>query len=168
VSWAEVVQAREPASGQHVYTVAVQTSPDGLLYLTVGVTRLAGGALTLSGYPAFVGPPPSVPVPTPSQATAGVEPALETVVRRALGNYLSASASELAADLTPGAQISLPPNPLQLTGISHTGWAAGSAVQVTAQALDRRGVRYTLAYELDVSRLRGRWEISAIQTDPRE
>ena len=26
--------------------------------------------------------------------------------------------------------------------------------------------RYTLDYELDVSQLGGRWEISAIQTDP--
>ncbi len=166
VAWAEVVQSREPARGQHVYTVAAQTDASGLLYLTVGVTRRPSGVLSLSGYPAFVGPPASAPA---SMVPAGPpigEPALEVVVRRALGNYLSGSGSELAADLTAGAQVSLPPNRLQLDSVGHPSWAQGSAVQVTAQASDARGVRYTLSYELDVARVRGRWEISAIQTDP--
>ena len=166
VAWAEVVQSREPATRRHVYTVAVQTDSGGLLYLTVGVSRLSTGALTLSGYPAFVGPPESVPAPTPTQGAPVADPALETVVRRALGNYVSASPSELAADLTAGARVSLPPNPLSLDGNGHPTWTEGSAVEVVAQASDARGVRYTLAYELDVARVRGRWEISAIQTDP--
>jgi hypothetical protein len=34
------------------------------------------------------------------------------------------------------------------------------------QAQDARGARYTLAYELDVARVQGRWEVSAIQTNP--
>jgi hypothetical protein len=34
------------------------------------------------------------------------------------------------------------------------------------QAQNARGARYTLAYELDVARVQGRWEVSAIQTDP--
>ena len=34
------------------------------------------------------------------------------------------------------------------------------------EAHDGRGVHYTLAYELDVGRAQGRWEISAVQTDP--
>ena len=167
VAWAEVVQAREPAAGRHVYTVAAQTDADGLVYLTVGVSRLPSGALALSGYPAFVGPPDSVPAPTPIQGPAVTDPALETVVRRALGNYLSAAASELAADLTAGARVSLPPNPLTLDGLGRPTWTEGSAVEVTAQASDARGVRYTLAYELDVARVQGRWEVSAVQTDPR-
>ncbi len=166
VSWAEVVQSREPARGEHVYTVAVQTDESGLLYLTVGVTRASSGVLVLTGFPAFVGPPLSSPA-TPSAHGAPIDdPALEVVVRRALGNYLSGAGSELAADLTTGARVSLPPNRLQLTGSGHPIWAQGSAVQVTAQASDGRGVRYTLTYELDVARVRGRWEISAIQTDP--
>ncbi len=46
-------------------------------------------------------------------------------------------------------------------------WAPrGSAVLATVQAQDARGVRYTLAYELDVLRAQGRWEISAVQMDP--
>jgi hypothetical protein len=39
-------------------------------------------------------------------------------------------------------------------------------VIATVQAQDGRGVRYTLAYELDVRTSQGRWEISAVQTDP--
>jgi len=167
VDWAEVVQAREPVTGTHIYTVAAQTDAQGLLYLTVGVTREASGALALSGYPAFVGPPDHVPAAPPPHGRA-VDPALEVVVRRALGNYMSASSSELAADLTPEAQVSLPPNPLTVNTIGRPGWTEGSAVQVLAQASDSRGVRYTLAYELDVAKVRGRWEISAIQTDPRD
>jgi len=166
VEWAEVVQSREPVSGQHVYTVAAQTDSAGLLYLTVGVTRVASGALTLSGYPAFVGRPVAVPAPTPPHGAAIDDLALELVVRRALGNYLSASGSELAADLTVNAEVALPANPLTLESTTPPTWAAGSAVQVTAQAKDARGVRYTLTYELDVTRVRGRWEISAIQTNP--
>ena len=46
-------------------------------------------------------------------------------------------------------------------------WAPeGSSVLATVQAQDARGVRYTLAYELDVAREQGRWEVSAVQMDP--
>ena len=33
-------------------------------------------------------------------------------------------------------------------------------------AQDARGARYTLAYELDVAEVAGRWEVAAIQMDP--
>ena len=46
-------------------------------------------------------------------------------------------------------------------------WAPeGSSVLATVQAQDGRGVQYTLAYELDVVREQGRWEVSAVQMDP--
>jgi hypothetical protein len=61
VEWAEVVQAREPGPGRHVYTIAAQTQEAGLVYLSVGVSRVITGRLALSGYPAFVGPPASEP-----------------------------------------------------------------------------------------------------------
>jgi hypothetical protein len=48
-------------------------------------------------------------------------------------------------------------------------WAPGEgSVLATVQARDRRGAQYTLAYELDVLRQQGRWEVSAVQTDPDE
>jgi hypothetical protein len=169
VEWAEVVQERESGPSQHVYTVAAQTDDVGLQYLTVSVVRTAGGSLALGGYPAFVGAPASGPAQTSSQGRLREvdEPALATVVGRALRNYLSASDSELAADLTSDARVSLPMASLSLEAVQRLDWAPGAgAVLAVVQAADARGARYTLAYELDVARVQGRWEVSAIQMDP--
>jgi len=174
VESAEVVQEREVEAepgrpGEHVYTVAAQTDDAGLLYLTVSVVRTAEGSLALGGYPAFVGAPASGPAQTQAQAHLREvgEPALATVVGRALRNYLAASASELAADLTAGAQVSLPAVALSMESVQRLDWAPGAgAVLAVVAAADARGAHYTLAYELDVARVQGRWEISAIQMDP--
>jgi hypothetical protein len=173
VEWAEVVQARElelvPARPEHVYTVAAQTDDAGLQYLTVSVVRTAEGSLALGGYPAFVGAPASGPAQTGAQAHLREvgEPALATVVARALRNYLAASASELAADLTADAHVSLPAASLSLESVQRLDWAQGAgAVLAVVAAGDTRGAHYTLAYELDVARVQGRWEVSAIQMDP--
>ncbi len=167
VEWAEVVQAREPAPGEHVYTVAAQTDAAGLLYLTVPVMRASTGALALAGYPAFVGAPAAGPAQSAGHLREVDEPALATVVQRALRNYLAASAGELAADLSNGARISLPSLVLSLDSVQRLDWASqGSAVLATVQAQDARGVQYTLAYELDVVREQGRWEVAAVQVDP--
>jgi hypothetical protein len=167
VQWTEVVQEREPVTGEHVYTVAAQTDDAGLQYLTVSVVRTAGGSLALDGYPAFVGGPATGPAQAQEHLREVNEPALATVVGRALRNYLSASGSELAADLTSDARVSLPSATLSLESVQHLDWAPGTgAVLAIVQAQDARGARYTLAYELDVARVQGRWEVSAIQTDP--
>jgi Conjugative transposon protein TcpC len=172
VESAEVVQERELVSAsavEHVYTVAAQTDDAGLLYLTVSVVRTAGGSLALGGYPAFVGAPASGPAQTGAQAQLHEvgEPALATVVDRALRNYLAASASELAADLTASAHVSLPAVALTLESVQRLDWAPGpGSVLAVVAATDARGAHYTLAYELDVARVQGRWEISAIQMNP--
>ena len=167
VGWAEVVQAREPQTGDHVYTVAAQTDPSGLLYLTVGVTRLKDGALALSGDPAFVGPPATAVESQPAQLRPVQDQALETVVHRALTNYLAGSSDELAADLSPTARVSLPTTHLLLHEMARVTWAPGQgAVLAVVQASDPRGAGYTLAYEVDVARAQGRWEVSAVQMDP--
>src|SRR5207237_9204088 len=67
VEWVEVVQAREPLPGEHIYTLAAQTDTAGLLYLTVSVRRQADGSLALADYPAFVGPPAYAPFQARSQ-----------------------------------------------------------------------------------------------------
>jgi hypothetical protein len=167
VEWAEVVQARTAAPGEQIYTVAAQTDTSGLVYLTVPVARTPAGGLALAGYPAFVGAPASEPPHPPAHLREVSEAALATVVQRALRNYLAASAGELAADLAPGARVSLPAMSLTLRALQRLDWAPeGSAVLATVQAQDERGTRYTLAYELDVVHEQGRWEISAVQTDP--
>ncbi len=169
VQWTQVVQAREPLPGQHVYTVAAQTDTAGLLYLTVSVLHPARGGLALAGYPAFVGAPASGPAQTSVQGRLRqvADSELATVVERALRNYLAGSASELAADLAPGARVSLPGAGLALQSLQSLQWAPGTgAVLAVVQAQDQRGALYTLAYELDVARAQGRWEIAAIQMDP--
>lgn len=167
VEWDEVVQEREPATGEHVYTVAVQTDAAGLLYLTVGVVRGRNGGLSLAGYPAFVGAPASAPAQPSAHLREVGDPGLVTVVERALRNYLNASTGELAADLTSGARVSLPGLALNLESVQRLDWSpGGESVLAVIQAQDRRGAQYTLTYELDVADEKGRWEVSAVQTDP--
>jgi Conjugative transposon protein TcpC len=167
VEWTEVVQERELGPNEHVYTVAAQTDDAGLQYLTVSVVRTASGSLALGGYPAFVGAPATGPAQTQTRLREVSEPALVTVVGRALRNYLSASSSELEADLTADARISLPAMALSLESVQRLDWAPGAgAVLAVVAAEDSRGARYTLAYELDVAQVQGRWEVSAIQMDP--
>jgi hypothetical protein len=121
----------------------------------------------LGGYPAFVGAPASAAAEVPARLREVQEPALATVVERALRNYLDASAGELAADLTSGARVSLPEQPLSLQSVQHLNWGPGvSTVLASVQAEDGRGAQYTLDYELDVAREQGRWEVSAVQMDP--
>jgi hypothetical protein len=167
VQWTEVVQARETGSGGHVYTVAAQTDSAGLLYLSVSVVRGADGKLALAAYPAFVGAPASTQAASPSRLREVEEPALQTMVTRALRNYLARAESELAADLTASAHVSLPGLTLTLQSVHSLDWSPdGRSVLAVVQAQDERGTQYTLGYELDVVSDAGRWEISAIQMDP--
>ena len=167
VEWVEVVQARQSAPGRDVYTVAAQTDSAGLLYLSVSVARLADGRLALAGYPAFVGPPGSDPALTPTHSGAVEDASLATVIARVLRNYLLPSREELAADLTPGARVSLPPLALRLLSVQRLSWTGDRrSVEAIVQSEDAHGAQYTLAYELDVGIAQGRWEVSAVQMDP--
>jgi hypothetical protein len=167
VEWDEVVQARERAPGDHLYTVAAQTDTDGLVYLTVGVTRTPDGTLALSGYPAFVGAPTASAARTSHGSHEVSDSTLTTVVQRALRNYLADSPGELAADLSSGARVSFPASALSLETVQHIEWGSDSrSVLVVVQARDGRGVQYTLAYEVEVERAQGRWEVAAVQMDP--
>jgi hypothetical protein len=169
VLWTEVVQERTAAPAElRVYTVAAQTDAVGLVYITVSVARARGGALELAGYPAFVGAPTSGPPAPAGRLREASDPALRTVVERALRNYLADAGAELAADLTSGAHVSLPAQTLSLETVQRLDWASegGEAVSAIVQAQDARGARYTLVYELDVAQTAGRWEVAAIQMDP--
>jgi hypothetical protein len=51
--------------------------------------------------------------------------------------------------------------------VQSLDWSiVGRAVLAVIRARDERGAQYTLAYELSVISDAGRWEISAIQTNP--
>jgi Conjugative transposon protein TcpC len=169
VQWTEVVQERTAAPAElRVYTVAAQTDTAGLVYLTVSVARARSGALELAGYPAFVGAPTARPPAASGRLREASDPALRTVVERALRNYLADAGAELAADLTSTARVSLPTQALSLEAVQRLDWSpeGGEAVSATVQAQDARGARYTFAYELDVAQTAGRWEVAAIQMDP--
>ncbi len=126
------------------------------------------GRSRLTGYPAFVGAPASGPARLTVAGADVTDSSLATVVQRALRNYLAASPTELAADLTHGAQVAVPSVRLALDSVQRLSWADADRRTVLAlvQAQDVRGAQYTLAYELDVADTGGRWEIAAIQTDP--
>jgi conjugative transposon protein TcpC len=168
VQWAQVVQSREGQGRQRVYTVAAQTDSAGLLYLAVSVLRKPEGGLALASFPAFVGAPAATSLDNVLERFHDVEePALQTVVKRALRNYLADSASELAADLTSEAEVSLPGLELTLQSLQQLKWLPGhGSVFAVVTASDVRGATYTLTYQLDVSYTQGRWEISAIQMNP--
>jgi hypothetical protein len=168
VQWTEVVQERIPSPGERVYTVAVQTDANGLVYLTVSVQRAADGALRLAGYPAFVGAPATEPGSVADGLREVTDSALRTVVARALRNYLAGAGAELAADLSSAARVALPAQPLSLEAVARLDWSAegGDAVTATVQVHDAHGARYTLAYDLDMTEVAGRWEVAAIQMDP--
>ena len=170
VLWEQVVQERPLLPHGQMYTVAVDTDAQGLLYLTVPVVRDARGALSLAGYPALVGAPSSTEASGPGWGGAEVEDdALSTVVERALRNYLAPAPAELAADLAPGARVSTPHLGLSLESVQSLTWAAGGgSVIAVLTASGSDGSRWTLAYEVEVLRAAGRWEVSAIQMDPDE
>ena len=167
VQWTQVVQTRNLATDEHVYTIAAQTDTSGLLYLNVGVIREAGGALALAGYPALVGAPASTGAVAPAHLREVEDPVLETVVTRALRNYLARAESELAADLAAGTHVTLPGLTLTLRSLDSLDWSPDErSVLATLRARDERGAQYTLTYELGVLLSAGRWEISAIQMNP--
>ena len=167
VEWAEVVQERQPTPAERVYTVAAQTDTAGTLYLSVSVVRGEDGSLALAGYPAFVGAPAHGPAHPPSAPRAVTDVQLQIVVARALRNYLAGSQSNLAADLSRAARVSLPPLVLEAESVGQLHWApGGGSVLAVLQAQDHRGVTYTLQYEVDVVRVDGRWEVAAVQMRP--
>lgn len=167
VQWTQVVQVRDLSSDERVYTVAAQTDSSGLLYMTVAVLREADDRLALAGYPAFVGAPDMSAAVLPTHLREVEDPALETVVTRALRNYLNRSESELAADLSASANVSLPGLTLTVESLDSLDWStSGRSVLAVVRVRDERGAQYTLGYELEVLANAGRWEVSAIQMNP--
>ena len=167
VEWAEVAQAREPASGEHVYTVAAQTDTAGLVYLTVDVARSAGGTLELDGYPAFVGPPAA----GPAQSAPPIARSLRTGARG--GRH--ARPAQLPRGRVGRARSRPQPGRARLASgafpdaanrCSASNGQDGGARCSQSRSRTTRGGQYKLAYELDVVRQQGRWEVSAVQTDP--
>lgn len=164
VSWTSVAGG-QAIGGQTLVTVAAQTT-DGMVYLSVPVGRDSHGFLFVSGYPAIVGPPASDPnasLPAQQQVT---DSSLQTVVARAVTNYLAGNKANLLADLTPTALVSLPTRHMSVTTVQQATWVTpGSRVAIQVVANDSHGDSFTLSYELGVEKL-DRWYVQSIQVDP--
>lgn len=161
VVWTAAVRAVQATPDTTLVTVAVAYGSDPRLdYLAVPVTRLRSGQLAVASLPGLVGPPL---LAARYQAPLGddVEDAqLSAVVRRALSNYLAGARQNLAADLDRGAQVSLPPRPLRLEGLSSLTWLRAGVVVATVTAQDAQRLSFSLRYELAVVK-RDRWFVSA-------
>jgi hypothetical protein len=160
----EIARAAMAYDGTFEYTVAVQTSRVGLLYLDVDVARVAHDAYLLVGYPAIVGAPtfesaaalsgPALPVVT--------NRALETVLDGTLRDYLGSSTQNLKKDLVPGASVEPPTPALALEEVQRLAVEPSGGILATVAAEDRLGDSYTLDYTVGAVLRSGRWEVSAI------
>jgi hypothetical protein len=132
--------------------------------LLVPVAAGTGGNLTVTDYPALSA--------LAARGTARAEQfvdqiddsQLEGVVQRALGNYLAGNATDLAADLAPGAHVTTPDQTGRLLAIDELAWQQpGRTAAVLADAQLRDGGRARLRFHLAVH-LDGRWFVAAINT----
>jgi hypothetical protein len=155
VLWEDVASDQPALQGGQVITVAAQVSGSTApLYLAVTVRHESGRPLSLIGYPALVGAPAiAASAPEPARQTV-TDPEVTQVVERVLRNYLAGSATDLRADLTDAAQVTLPTVTLRMRRLAQVDWVAGpvsGAVLATASAEDDEGDTYTLTYELGIA-----------------
>ena len=161
-----IAGARNLPGGGQEYTVAADTGNGTVRYVEVALAHGPHGGEVLAHYPAFVAPP------APERAGAldgGALPTLTggavvAVLDRALRNYLGASNENLAADLAPGALVDPIATGLSLRSVQRLALEPSGAVLATVTAVDALGDAFTLAYELSVKELGGRWEITRIES----
>jgi hypothetical protein len=164
VEWIAVAAEQEGADGDRDYTVAASTRA-GLRYIVVAVGRGADGRPFLAHYPALVGPPAVDAASALDGASlpAVTNGAVEAVLDRALSNYLGDSSQNLAADLAPGARVDPVASGLVPRGIERLAAEPSGSVLATVRAADPSGDVFTLAYEVSLVELHGRWEITRIE-----
>jgi len=166
VGWEAIAGARAQADGATDYTVAVQIAAGAVRYLALAVGRGTGGHPTLLRYPALVGAPATTPAGSLDGSGLPTldDPPLAAVLLRALRNYTAASGENLAADLAPGARVDTVAPGLSLRGVVRLAVEGPGEVLATVVASDSAGGAYTLGYEVSVTQLGGRWEITRIES----
>lgn len=158
--------AAETTRPDETDVVVVANTSAGAQYLSVPVGRDRRGFMYLAGYPALVGAPATNPGATLPNYPQVTDPSVQSVVRRALGNYLSGQGQNLTADLTPDAVVSMPAQQLTLSSVDRMVWTTpGRTVAVEVQTTDHGGDRLTFTYQIGIVR-RDRWYVQTIQFDP--
>jgi hypothetical protein len=167
VLWAEPVEEQHPPSGGEIVTVAAQTSTASTpQYIAVAVERSSSGALAITSYPSFVGPPAVDQEYSAPEQTAVSAPGLTAMVTRVVTNYLSDNSQNLQADLAPNAQVSLPTVALTVQRVTSVTWAQpDDMVEVQLTAQDSAHSVFSLAYLIGVTQ-RERWYATSIEVNP--
>jgi hypothetical protein len=163
--WLAIAAERDRPGGEIDYTVAASLGGGALRDVAVALKPTPGGDYVLARYPALV----AAPQPRPAGALDGpglptvTNPAVTAVLERALRNYVDGSADNLDADLAPGATVVAAAPGLSLRSVVRLAAEPSGGVLATVLASDRDGDLFTLAYELSLRPLAGRWEITEIQ-----
>lgn len=169
VLWAHVASDQPALLGGRVITVAAAVSTQRLpIYLAVTVRHPEDGGLELVGYPSFVGAPMISRAARADAATPVEDGEVRSVVGRVLRNYLEGSLTNLVADLTDTAEVSLPTNTFTVLAVTQTSWVRGpgsGAVVATAEVEGHAGAIYTLTYELGIA-YRERPYVSFVEVIP--
>ena len=169
VRWAEVASDQPALAGGRLVTVAAAVSGQPApLYLAVGVRHEPGQPARPARLPGAGRRPGDRRRAPRSPRLAVADPALAEVCERVLRNYLAADAADLRADLSPGADVTLPTLLLRLREVRALDWVAGpgsGAVLATATATDPAANSYTLTYELGIAD-RGRPYVDFIEVVP--
>lgn len=175
VSGVALSQVEDMVQGGHIYTLAVDVSTqEDPVYLAVPVARATDdNGIYLNGFPAIVGAPLTNPSELATNAT-GLQVEDQTlieVVERTLTNYLATNASNLRADLTPEAVVTLPTAPLNVDNAEIPVWAGdetSGAVVMTVNASNGMGGSYRLTYEVGVQQADPGWKVNFIQVAPED
>lgn len=164
VAWLAVAAERDEPGRVRDYTIAAAAG-GAVRYIAVAVRAQADGQYSLARYPALVGAPPINPTADlsspslPSVRNASVVAVLD----RALRNYVDDSTVNLAADLAPRAAVTAIAPGLALQSVQRLAVESAGAVVATVTATDQRGDSFTLAYEVALAEVDGRWEITRIE-----
>lgn len=165
VRWTAVTNDVPTARGALV-TVAADTT-NGPVHLAIEVLRRSHGRLALAGYPAVVGTSPVDRDVALTSEDPVADAQLESTTRRALANYLGGRRDSLAADLSPGALVAVPDQPMRLVGIDETTWSPpGEQIAVITRVEGAGGIELTLRYLLAVVHRAGRWFVQSIESNP--
>lgn len=163
VEWTAVA-ASQRRGRERVVTVAALTD-HGAYSVAVTLIRTSADALAVAAPPAIVGAPPIDVHPRVESLPELTDGAVQTVLRRALTNYLAGDHTDLMADLDAGVHISLPQQVLRVRAVDAYSWRVpGRQAVVELRAALQPGAVLTLRYDVDLLRRGARWLVRSIQS----